>query len=168
MLQFLKDKDWNRRWAARDSAMAKNVEWLIEREFKEGPVIIIGHNYHIGKYNENEKVMGELLAPGYGNDMYSIGIFAGSGSFNDNSGGVVKMVPPDSAGLDIKHIISQLDGEVNFLDIPEKFSKGSDWLVQEIIINDTFIDLENNNKMVLSKTFDGLILLKRVSPATVD
>ena len=168
MLQFLKDKDWNRRWAARDSAMAKNVEWLIEREFKEGPVIIIGHNYHIGKYNENEKVMGELLAPGYGNDMYSIGIFAGSGSFNDNSGGVVKMVPPDSAGLDIKHIISQLDGEVNFLDIPEKFSKGSDWLVQEIIINDTFIDLENSNKMVLSKTFDGLILLKRVSPATVD
>lgn len=78
------------------------------------------------------------------------------------------MVPPDSAGLDIKHIISQLDGEVNFLDIPEKFSKGSDWLVQEIIINDTFIDLENSNKMVLSKTFDGLILLKRVSPATVD
>ena len=168
MLQFLKDKDWNRRWAARDSAMEKNVEWLIERVYKDGPVIIIGHNYHIGKYNENEKVMGELLAPGYGNDMYSIGIFAGSGSFNDNSGGVVKMVPPDSAGMDIKHIISQLDGEVNFLDIPEKFSKGSDWLVQEIIINDTFIDLENNNKMVLSKTFDGLILLKRVSPATVD
>ncbi len=168
MLQFLKDKDWNRRWAARDSAMEKNVEWLIERVYKDGPVIIIGHNYHIGKYNEHEKVMGELLAPGYGNDMYSIGIFAGSGSFNDNSGGVVKMVPPDSAGMDIKHIISQLDGEVNFLDIPEKFSKGSDWLVQEIIINDTFIDLENNNKMVLSKTFDGLILLKRVSPATVD
>lgn len=168
MLQFLKDKDWNRRWAARDSAMEKNVEWLIEKVYKDGPVIIIGHNYHIGKYNEHEKVMGELLAPGYGNDMYSIGIFAGSGSFNDNSGGVVKMVPPDSAGMDIKHIISQLDGEVNFLDIPEKFSKGSDWLVQEIIINDTFIDLENNNKMVLSKTFDGLILLKRVSPATVD
>ena len=168
MLQFLKDKDWNRRWAARDSAMAKNLEWLIERVYKDGPVIIIGHNYHIGKYNEHEKVMGELLAPGYGNDLYSIGIFAGSGSFNDNSGEVVKMVPPDSAGLDIKIIISQLDGEVNFLDIPDKFSNGSDWLVQEITINDTFIDLENSNKMVLSKTFDGLILLKRVSPATVD
>ena len=168
MLQFLKDKDWNRRWAARDSAMAMNVQWLIERVYKDGPVILIGHNYHIGKYNEHEKVMGELLAPGYGNDLYSIGIFAGSGSFNDNSGEVVRMVPPDSAGLDIKHIISQLDGEVTFLDIPEKFSNGSDWLVQEITINDTFIDLENSNKMVLFESFDGLIFLKRVSSATVD
>ena len=112
--------------------------------------------------------MGEVLAPGYRNDMYSIGIFAGSGSFNDNSGKVVEMVPPDSVGLDIKHIITQLNGEVTFLNIPSKFSNGSDWLNQEITINDTFIDLENSNKMVVAKTFDALILLKSVSPATVD
>jgi erythromycin esterase len=168
MLEFLKDKDWNRRWAARDSAMANNAQWLIENVYKDGPVIIVAHNYHIGKYNENETVMGEVLAPGYRNDMYSIGIFAGSGSFNDNSGKVVEMVPPDSVGLDIKHIITQLNGEVTFLNIPSKFSNGSDWLNQEITINDTFIDLENSNKMVVAKTFDALILLKSVSPATVD
>lgn len=164
MLLFLKDKNWNRRWAARDSAMASNTQWLIDNIYKGQPVIIIGHNFHIGKYNENETVMGEILKAKYSSEMYSIGIFAGSGTYNDNSGKEVRIAPQDSVGLDIKHIITNLHSTATFLDIPDKLLKGSDWLNQDITINDTFIDLQNSNKMVLSKTFDGLILLKRVSP----
>lgn len=168
MLLFLKDKNWNNRWAARDSAMANNVQWLINNVYKDQPVIIIGHNFHIGKHNENETVMGEILKAEYNAEMYSIGIFAGSGAYNDNSGNEVKMIPPDSAQLDIKHIIANLQGITTFVDIPDKPSKGSDWLNKPIIINDTFIDLQNSNHMILSKTFDGLILLKSVSPPKVD
>jgi len=168
MLQFLKDKDWSRRWAARDSAMATNTMWLLNTIYKDEPVIIIGHNFHIGKYNEKETVMGEILRDNYGNDMYSIGFFAGSGVYSDNFGREVKMTPEDPDGLDIKHIISGIDGAVAFLDIPDKFDNGSMWLNQALTINDTFIDLANGNKMNLSKTFDGLILLKKVSPSKID
>lgn len=168
MLQFLKDKDWNRRWAARDSAMANNAEWLMKNIYQDQPIIIIGHNFHLGKYNENETTMGEILAPHYRNKMYTIGIFAGSGSYSDNFGKEVKMMPQDSSALDIKHIIASLSGSISFLNIPDKFSNGSNWLNQDIIVNDTFIDLKNSNKMVLSKVFDGLVFIKRVSPTILN
>jgi erythromycin esterase len=167
MLQFLKDRDWSKRFAARDRAMANNVEWLVDNVYKDYPVIIIGHNFHIGKYNKNETVMGEILKTRYNGDMYSIGVIAGSGCYADNSGKEIKMTPPDSIGLDIKHIITNLY-EAAFLDVPNKLIKGSEWLNEDITINDTFIDLKNTNKVVLSKTFDGLILLKKVSPTNVN
>lgn len=168
MLQFLKDRDWSRRWAARDSAMATNTQWVLDNVYKDYPVIIIGHNFHLGKYSENETVMGEILSARYKSDMYTIGMFSGSGSYNDNFGKEVKMTPPDSVAVDIKQIINNLKGDATFLDLPDKSVKGSDWLTQEITINDTFIDLKNSNKLILSKTFDGLILLKKVSPTKVD
>ncbi|RYU94959.1 erythromycin esterase family protein [Emticicia agri] len=167
MLQFLKDKDWSARWAARDIGMAANAHWLIENLYKDQPVIIIGHNFHIGKYNENEKVMGEVLGYMHRAKMYTIGFFAGGGSYSDNSGKEVKMSPPDTAGLDVKQVVSSLDGAVNFLHIPATFSIENDWLNKDIIVNETFIDLKNNNKMVLSQTFDGVLFVKKVSAAKV-
>jgi len=164
MLQFLEDKNWNKRWAARDLTMANNILWLIDNIYRGQQVIIIGHNFHIGKYNENETVMGEVLKAKYDKEMYSIGVFAGSGAYSDNFGKTVEMTSPDSAEFDIKHVIAELHGAANFIDIPDRFSNGSDWLDNDVIINDTFIDLSNSNKMNLSKTFDGLILLRVVSP----
>jgi erythromycin esterase-like protein len=164
MMQFLKDRNWNKRWAARDSAMARNTKWLLDNIYRNQPVIIIGHNFHLGKYNENETVMGEFLKKKYSKEMYSIGIFAGAGSYHDNFQKEVALTKPDSLNLDIKHIIASLPGYANFIDIPDKFSNGNQWLDEEIVVNDTFIALNNANTMILSKTFDGLILLKKVSP----
>jgi erythromycin esterase len=164
MLAFAKDKDWGKRWAARDLAMAANIEWLCEEVFKDEPVVVIGHNYHIARFNEKESTMGEILARKYGGKMYALGVFAGAGSFHDNAGKEVQMLPPDSASLDIKHVISSLNGTVNFLDIPQKRKPGSDWLDHEITINDTFINLNQGNRMVLSHCFDGLLLIDKVSP----
>jgi erythromycin esterase len=165
MLQFLNDQDWSKRWAARDSAMASNVQWLIDSVYKDQSVIIIGHNYHIGRYNRNEVVMGEILKDKFKDEMYSIGFFAGSGTYLNNSGHEVKMLPPDSTALDIKHIVATLTGTVNFINVSNQPVKGLEWMNQEITVNDTFVDLRNSNKMNLSKTFDGLILLDQVSPA---
>ena len=164
MLQFLKDKNWSKRFSARDSVMASNVQWLVDTIYRDQQIIIVGHNFHIGKYNENETVMGEILKTLYGHEMYSIGIFAASGAYSNNFGKEVEMTLPDSTQLDIKHVIGKLPGSINFIDIPETFSKDSHWLNQEIIVNDTFIDLRNSNQINLSKTFDGLILLRMVSP----
>ncbi|HMU44883.1 MAG TPA: erythromycin esterase family protein [Chitinophagaceae bacterium] len=164
MLTFVKDKNWNTRWAARDSAMANNIHWLLENIYKNESVIVIGHNFHIARFSEKESSMGEILSPKYGKEMYSLGVFAGSGSYHDNSGKEIQILPPDSVDLDIKHIIDNLKGTVNFVDIPKNKLKGREWLDNKIIVNDTFIDLSNSNRMILSKSFDGLLLIKKVSP----
>ncbi len=65
MLEFLKDKNWDKRWAARDSAMAGNLVFLCEKIFKNEKILVVGHNYHIAKFNENQLVMGELLKGEY-------------------------------------------------------------------------------------------------------
>jgi erythromycin esterase len=163
MLQFTKERNWNKRWAARDSMMAENIEWLSENIYKNEKLIIIAHNFHISKYNENELTMGEVLNEKYGKEMYALSMFAGSGSYADNSGKETKMLAPDSASMDIKHIINSLPGFSSYLNIPKQ-QKGAEWLYQPITVNDTFIDLKNSNKMILSKPFDGLIFIKSITP----
>lgn len=162
-LEFVKDKDWNKRWEARDFAMASNVEWLINTFYKNEKIIVVAHNFHIAKFNEKEEVMGEFLKKKYGAEMYSLGVFAGKGSYLGNSGNEETLSPPDSEKLDIKSVIEKLDGPLNFVNIPEKPKKGYHWLFDKVTINDTFIDLSNTNEMVLSKHFDGILLLDKVS-----
>ena len=60
MLDFVRDKDWNKKWAARDAAMAANIEWLRDNYDGDQPIIIIAHNFHIAKWNKNESTMGNL------------------------------------------------------------------------------------------------------------
>lgn len=50
-----------------------------------------------------------------------------------------------------------------FLDIPNKANKKMNWLFNDIIINDTFINLSNSNEMVLSKNFDGSLFIDKTS-----
>lgn len=164
MLQFGRDRNWSKRWAARDSAMAGNVVWLNDRFWKQDKLIIVGHNYHIAKFSEHERVMGQILLERFRDEMYSIGTFAGRGAYADNSGKTEQMTPPDSTGRDIKHLIGQMAGFAGFLDMPDKAEPGSDWLNGKITVNDTFIDLSGSHEMVLSRHFDGLLLLKTVSP----
>ncbi len=78
------------------------------------------------------------------------------------------MLEPDASRFDIKYIINELPGTATFIDTPDSYTSGSGWLQEEITINDTFIDLQNRNKMNLSKTFDGLILLRYVTPSKVN
>ncbi len=163
-LQFLRDKDYNKRWIARDSMMAENVQWLAENIFQDQKLIIIGHNFHIAKHNEKEEVMGEFLSEKYSEKMYSIGIFAAEGSYANNAGKAKAMLPADSENLDIKHFIKKINGYASFLPIPTQQRKiGSQWLFKEIVVNDTFIDLSSSHTLNLAKHFDGLILLQKVS-----
>lgn len=163
MLEWQKTKDWNARWKARDSAMADNVSWLITNLFPNDKVIIIAHNYHIAKYNEKEEVMGEFLKTTHGEQMYSLGVFASKGSYSNNAGKKENLSVPDQTRLDIKHIINSLSGNVNFLDIPKTEGLLNKWLFNNIVVNDTFINLSGDNEMILSRHFDGLLLIDKVS-----
>ncbi len=163
MLEWQKNKDWHKRWEARDKAMADNIHWLITNFFPNDKVIVVTHNYHISKYNKFEEVMGEFLKATYGDNMYSLGVFASKGSFSNNSGKKEDMSIPDTTRLDIKHIINALSGNVSFLDIPKTEGEFDKWLFSNITVNDTFITLSGDNEMNLSKHFDGLLLIDTVS-----
>ncbi|MFZ1717364.1 MAG: erythromycin esterase family protein [Saprospiraceae bacterium] len=163
MLQFVKDGDWHSRWAARDLAMAENIKWLKEYIFKNEKLIVVAHNFHVARDNPNEQVMGAILAQAYSTLMYTVGVFAGTGEYADNTGNRIKMAPPDSTTLDIKHVIGSLPGFVGFLDVPKIKDETNDWLYRNITINDSFIDLAGSNSMVLAKQFDGLLFIKMIS-----
>jgi erythromycin esterase len=164
MLEFVKNKDWNKRWAERDVAMAANIDWLISNFYRDEKIIVVGHNFHISKFNENEDVMGEFLKTKYGNEMYSLGVFAGAGSYAGNSGEVKKMSEIDVEKLDIRRVINSLSGKVNFLNIPNRPEEEFNWLFKKIVLNDSFIDLSNSNEIILSKHFDGLLLIDKITP----
>lgn len=163
MLQFKMDNDWNKRWAARDSLMADNLEWLSKNIYQNKNIIIVGHNFHISKHNEKEEVMGEFLKRKFEKEMFSIGVFGRTGTYLDNYGREEKLTESDVSHLDIKHIIQALKNKMNFLTIPKKPIRGDDWMRKPIIINDTFLDLSKSNSLVLSKNFDALLLLDEVS-----
>ncbi len=84
-LEFTKTKDYTERWKARDVAMANNVKWLLAQLDDSEKVIIVGHNFHIARYNEKETVMGEILDEQYGDDMFVLGVFAATGTFHNNA-----------------------------------------------------------------------------------
>ncbi len=163
MLRYTKEKNAHARWAARDSMMADNIRWLLETIYKNEKLIIIAHNFHVAKYNATESVMGQLLTRQFGDQSYVMGVFASKGSFANNAGKETIIVTPDSTKADIKHAINRLPQFANYLHIPQQKTAGSEWLFQNIVVNDTFIDLEDSNQMVLARYFDGLLFVNHTS-----
>lgn len=164
MLQFVKDGDWNKRWAVRDSAMANNVVWLIENIYPKQKVIVVGHNFHISKYSKNELAMGEILNQKFSDRSLVIGFFATAGSYAENNGKSKNILPEDTSRLDIKHMMKKFEAFATVLTVPDRKTVKSSWLFDEIIVNDTFIDLKNSNTMILAQHFDCLVFLKNSSP----
>lgn len=157
-------KQLRQRWAARDSMMAANIIWYATELYPQEKIIISAHNYHISKFNEKELVMGELLKAQFPEELYTIGFFGGQGTFANNSR-KPENLSPGLEHKDIKTLIASLKSEAVFFDFPHKNSKNTTWLEEQLLVNDTFIDLDNHNKMHLGKCFDGLFLIKNITPA---
>lgn len=164
--QFRTDNDFRKRFAARDSAMAENILRFANQIYPNEKIIISSHNYHIAKYNEKELVMGEILAEKFGDKAYSIGVFGGKGEITDNAGKAASMVLPTEEN-DIQNIINQLESDASFLNIPKKQEPETKWLFENIIVNNSFVNLDSQNKLILQKSFDGLIFIKQISPPQV-
>lgn len=162
-LEFVKDQDYRKRWKARDTGMVDNIIWLKENIFKKEKILVVGHNFHISKYNKKEEVAGEYLKRKYPTDTYHIGFFVGAGFYADNSGRKKEMDPISHDSLDVRHIISAMEGKVSFLSMPHKSKKKNKWLFHDIEVNNSFIDLNGSNRQSLIKTFDGVVLIDKTS-----
>lgn len=162
--RFRRDNDFRRRWEARDRALAKNVSLFANQLFPDEKVIISGHNFHVARHNATENVMGELLAETFGDSMYSIGFFAGSGTFANNSRNPEQLGEP-TVDNDIQRIIDRIDMPVAFLDVPDRPTAGTGWLFKDTVANHTFLDLDGRNTLTLGESFDGLMMIAEISMA---
>jgi hypothetical protein len=92
--------------------------------------------------------MGEALVESFGDEVYAVGVFAGGGSFANNSRKPVTMAAPTESD-DVRHVIEKLGQPATFIDLSAEESPGREWLFEEVAVNDTFLDLEGGNKLVL-------------------
>ncbi|EWG12791.1 erythromycin esterase family protein [Cytobacillus firmus] len=80
-------KSWIASGVMRGTNMFKNLQWLLEEYYKGEKVIVWAHNFHIRKSKTVTSKLfgitnvGQLLSKCYGDQVYSIGFYAGAGEF---------------------------------------------------------------------------------------
>ena len=152
-LQFLVDRDYHRRWASRDQQMAENFLWLREHLFPNRKIIVVAHNYHISKTNEQETVMGEILKEQCEDNIFVLGSFL-IGDDEDQPDGRTA----DEIGL--HQARSLMEDRGYFMHIKPHSSDPEHWLNHPIRVNNTFIDLTGTQQLTMSTHFDGILILK--------
>jgi len=159
--------DWRRYQIVRDSLNAQNVIMIGDSLSKNNKVITWAHHSHI-HYNSNRKnipSMGQYLKEQEGQNIYSIGCFAGEGKAliaNDDWLFPILAIniKPDT---DIENILSQVDKGNFFLNTKD--------LTVESELTSYFSGglssrMENNGKLNnnLPQDFDGIIFCSAISP----
>lgn len=162
-MDFKRSNDYRARWGARDSLMAANTLWLINELYPDKKVIISAHNFHISKYNEKELTMGEILTEQLGEELYAIGVFGGKGAYANN-GRKPEEISITKAKHDIQQIVLGAPHEISIFPIPDTPKAESHWLFEPILVNHSFISLENDKELIPAKAFDAVIGIKGISP----
>lgn len=156
---FSENRNWLQRFGTRDSIMAANVQWFVDSLFPGQKVIISGHNYHIAKANPSDRVMGEDLNQFYGDQLVSVGIFGGAGSYKDNSGRKQQFIPngPD----DVQTLALRMPRQFSLVRIPS--DGGPFWLTRSMTVNNSFVNLAGKNKLILRDSFDSLLFVRQIN-----
>lgn len=162
-MDFKRTNDYRARWAARDSLMAANTLWLVNELYPDKKVIINAHNFHISKYNEKELTMGEILAEQLGEELYAIGVFGGRGAYANN-GRKSEEMTITKAKHDIQQIVLGTPHEISIFPVPGAPQIDQSWLFEPILVNHSFISLENDKELIPAKAFDAVIGIKDISP----
>ena len=141
----------------RDSVMAENIKWIAEELYPNKKIVLWGHNAHIqsGPFNSlKTKWMGQFLEEAYGEDYFSIGLFAYKGSYfqhwDDQS------VPFENAEVDfIEKLMSKGSLPYSYQDLSA--ANGPAWIHTEV----RALEPENNGvvSFVPAERFDAAICI---------
>ena len=139
----------------RDQLMADNISWIMENLYPDKKIIIWAHNAHIqiGGINGHEtKLMGQHLKDAYGDNYFSIGLFAYKGKVYQHwTGNSIAFENSDSTSIEYKMKNDNL--KYSF----QKFGNTDvkDWTNKEV----SAFEIENGGKVnfVPSDRFDAVI-----------
>lgn len=160
----------------RDRYMAEKVETILDIE-KGERILISGHNGHIQKKSSNASYtcMGEILESQYGDAYFTIGTDFIEGEVNvvNSEGNAVNVSISQENAL--KDRIKNLEGNSFYLEV-EKAMENEEMVdilnnpLKMISIGETFDEWQTkvaatySVKMVPAENYDGMILLKTVTP----
>lgn len=157
-LQVLHFSD-NDFYSFRDSCMAENVTWLLDKKFSGKKIMIWAANSHIGKYPTNFKLdfkpMGKYLVDYYGEDeVYSLAITARTGT-----SGVFRVTREiESHKQGFENAVPE-----NFYYVFFDFNRSSD--IQETSF---FLNALSGGPVELpwKKHFDGILYIREMAAST--
>lgn len=159
--------DWEKEdpVSRRDSLMAANLFWLMEKLYPNKKVIIWGHNGHIDKQSpigNPYKWMGHYIHEKYKLQSYHLGLFAKQGETYEWWTKSVKPFDNDQPD-DIEKILSARGFNVGFIDIASASKrKAGKWLNDPVY----GFEVENGGRLgfIPAQRFDGVIVCKQVRP----
>jgi erythromycin esterase len=158
---------WVVAFECRDSAMAKNVQWALQQEGREGRLLVFAHNAHVMSWREEgprwasapnrPAMMGLRLRQVYGNQLY---IIAMSSATTD--GGLPKPKPIDADSVD--RALTDVALPLMFLDIRDARQNpvALRWVSTQHSLNaNVYIDF----RLTPSTTVDAFSFVKTLTPA---
>jgi len=157
--------EWNNGIALRDKLMAENLNWLIKDVYPEKKFIIWAHNAHVEKANNiagNIKFMGHFLKEEFGENYYTLGLFAHRGEAYQFW--TQKNIPFDNSGMNhIEKKLADTGRQIAFLNLQDiNRSEVTEVLFKTV----TAYELENGGiiEFIPTDRFDGIISFKEGTP----
>ncbi|WP_243526893.1 erythromycin esterase family protein [Bacillus pseudomycoides] len=158
----------------RDQRMAQNLAWLSEMQFKNKKMIVWGHNYHIRKQNSNMiqaasplpfPNMMDMIPQYLKNQMYTVGLFAYSGSSLVSDNTQIKNVKETHQANSVEEILKAAQHPQVFVNLKgEENRPETSWMYMPIIGQYWgFID----EIMIPNQQYDGILWLEHISPSRI-
>ncbi len=156
----------------RDEGMADNVEFLLDELYPDEKLIVWAHNFHVRHDNAAippveevfpgvpARTMGAWLAERRRDELYTVGVYAYSGSATNNSGEVYEIAEPGAATLEgVMHALGR--GAV-FVDLSRaRRDDATAWMFEEIAAR---YNGTEEIRLVPRDQYDGLLLVETATP----
>jgi erythromycin esterase len=156
----------------RDLGMAENLTVLLDELYPDRKVVVWGHNFHLRHANLEippdttmfpdvaARTMGAWIHERYGDELYTIGLYAYRGEAADNGGELYRIEPAEPGSLEA--LFQGLGPGAHFVDLSRAIEgPGTDWI-------DTPITARYDGTIPLSivprDQYDAIIVVGEVTP----
>jgi erythromycin esterase len=156
----------------RDRGMAENLISLIDGLAPNRKVIVWGHNFHLRHDNlaippraemfpnVAARTMGSWLREKYGDELYTVGLYAYRGQAMDNSGKIYTIELPEAGSLESR--LHEVGVQAAFLDFSRApRGSGTAWIDQPTTARH---DGTTPLSMVLRDQYDAVLVVDEVTP----
>ncbi|PHB00398.1 erythromycin esterase [Bacillus toyonensis] len=165
----------------RDQKMAQNLAWLTEMQYKNKKIIVWGHNYHIRKQNSKMILdytklqqynfvgpnMMDCLPQRIKNQMYTIGVFAYSGSSWNSANNKIVTVHTEHEEQSVEKIISTVGSPNVFVNLKGESNRPeTSWMFTPTAAS-YWGDKKREEIMIPNEQYDGILWLEKTSPSVL-
>jgi len=160
--------DYNALIYIRDSAMAENVDFLVDQAYPGEKIIIWAHNFHIRHKNEetyhpydyNKETMGAWVAERHRPYLYTVGLYMYRGSAATNSREIYDVYPTLQGSLE--GIMYRARKKYVFVDmLGESDEPGNSWMFDAISAKSWGV---SGVRMVPRDQYDAILFIDTVHP----